>query len=91
MWNALQESKKNAPDNCDEVLVSLGDLVFTYLQEGRWKAAQDLGMVVVEKRTSLFREEHPSTMTAMGNLTSAYWGQGRWDDAAAVGARVVDM
>ncbi|KAF6782114.1 PFS and TPR domain-containing protein [Colletotrichum sojae] len=52
-------------------LTSMDNLASTFLNQGRWKEAEELEL----------GEEHPSTLTSMGNLASTYRKQGRWKEA----------
>jgi hypothetical protein len=56
-------------------------LARVYYDEGRWKEAEDLFVLVMETRKRELGQEHPSTLTSMANLASTFWNQGRWKEA----------
>ncbi|KAJ7884983.1 hypothetical protein B0H13DRAFT_2277916 [Mycena leptocephala] len=62
----------------------------TYRNQGCWKDAEALEVVVMEKSKQVLGEEHPSTLTSMANLAATYWNQGRWKDAEALEVVVME-
>ncbi|KAJ7825723.1 hypothetical protein B0H14DRAFT_3145159 [Mycena olivaceomarginata] len=72
-------------------LASMANLASTYWNQGRWKDAEALEVVVMEMRKRVLGEEHPDTLTSMANLASTYWNQGRWKDAEALEVVVMEM
>ena len=56
-------------------------LALTYSEQGRWKEAEVLEFVVMEKRKRLLGDDHPNTLTNMANLANTYRIQGRWKEA----------
>jgi hypothetical protein len=71
------------------VLVA-SSLGLTYSEQGRWKDAEVLEVVVMEKRKQLLGEDHPDTLTSMGNLAATYRNQGRWKDAEVLEVVVME-
>jgi hypothetical protein len=63
-----------------DTLTSMGNLAATYHQQGQWKEAEALQVVVMEKRMHLLGEEHPDTLTSIGNLAVTYSKQGQWKE-----------
>jgi hypothetical protein len=61
-----------------------------YSEQGRWKDAEVLDVVVMEKRKQLLGEDHPNTLTSMSNLASTYRNQGRWKDAEVLEVVVME-
>ena len=50
-----------------------------YKLRGRWDAAEELFVQVMETRKKKLGADHPDTLTSMANLASTYRNQGRWD------------
>ena len=61
-------------------LRSMGNLANTYSDQGRWKDAEVLGVVLLEKMKRLLGDDHPDTLSCMRNLAYTYRNQGRWKD-----------
>ena len=61
-----------------------------YTEQGKWKEAEALQVVVMEKRKHLLGEEHPDTLTSMANLASTYWNQGKLKEAEALQVVVIE-
>lgn len=59
------------------MLKSLGNLASTYCNQGRWKEAEQLDILVVGKGKIIFGKGYISVLTSMGNLASIYRNQGR--------------
>ena len=53
-------------------LTSMANLAATYKDQGKWKEAEALEEVVMEKTKHALREEHPDTLTIMTNLAATY-------------------
>ncbi|KAJ6050131.1 hypothetical protein N7444_006847 [Penicillium canescens] len=62
-------------------LTSMGNLVNTYTNQGRWKEAEELQVQVMEARKQVLGPEHPDVLTSMNNLADIYANQGRWKEA----------
>ncbi|TVY65282.1 Kinesin light chain [Fusarium oxysporum f. sp. cubense] len=60
-------------------LTSMGNLASTYMNQGRWKEAEELEMSL-----KVLGEEHPDTLTIMVNLAIIWKNQGRTRDALAL-------
>jgi hypothetical protein len=58
-------------------LISIGNLASIYMNQGKWKEAEALGVEVMEKRKHLLGEEHPHTLISIENLASIYNNQGK--------------
>jgi hypothetical protein len=52
-----------------------------YSVEGRWQAAEEVFVQLVERTKRVLGAEHPDTMTSMGNLAYTWKLQGRRTDA----------
>ena len=64
---------------CEEhpdLLTSLSNLASTYQNQGQWREAEDLQVLVMETRKRALGEEHPDSLRSMNNLVSTYWNQG---------------
>ena len=62
----------------------MANLAATYCNQGRWKEAEALEVVVMEKRMHVLGKEHPDTLTSMTNLAATYRNQGQWKEAEAL-------
>ncbi|KAJ7854655.1 hypothetical protein B0H13DRAFT_2081005 [Mycena leptocephala] len=71
----------NVPVAQVDPLVAMHILASTYSNQGRWKEAEELQSVVLEKRRNALGEDHPDTLIAMHILASTYHAQGRWKQA----------
>jgi hypothetical protein len=49
----------------------------TLYSDGRYKAAEELFVQVMETRKRALGDENPDTLTSIGNLASTYRNQGR--------------
>jgi len=49
------------------LLISVGNLASTYWNQGRWKEAEKLQVLVMGTMKRVFGEEHPHSLTSMGN------------------------
>jgi aromatic ring-cleaving dioxygenase len=49
--------------------------------DGRYKAAEELCVQVIETTKRVLGDEHPDTLTSISSLASTYWSQGRWKEA----------
>ena len=67
----------------------MASLASTYRYQGRWKEAETLEVVVMEKTKQVLGDDHPHTLTSMVNLASTYRKQGCWKEAEML--QVVDM
>jgi hypothetical protein len=72
--------KALGPDHTStlQIFNNLGNL---YKDQGRWKEAEDLEVVVMETRKRVSGQEHSHTLTSMAHLASTYRNQGRWKEA----------
>ena len=73
-----------------DTLTSINNLATTYINQGRWKEAEELEMQVMEIRENVLGTEHPSTLTNMGNLASTYRNHGRWKEAEELEAQATE-
>ncbi|KAJ7817451.1 hypothetical protein B0H14DRAFT_2602040 [Mycena olivaceomarginata] len=70
-------------------LTSVANHVSTYGNQGRWKDAEGL-VVVMETMRRVLGGEYPSTLMSMANLAATYGNQGRWKDAEALQVVVME-
>jgi tetratricopeptide (TPR) repeat protein len=71
-------------------LTSMGYLASTYQSQGRWTAAEELEVQVMETSKRVLGPEHPDTLTSMANLASTYQSQGRWTAAEELEVQVME-
>ncbi|EKM82275.1 hypothetical protein AGABI1DRAFT_124759 [Agaricus bisporus var. burnettii JB137-S8] len=62
----------------------LSGLALVYSEQGQWKEAEALEVVVMEKTKQLLGDDHPDTLSSMGNLASTYREQGKSKEAEAL-------
>ena len=62
----------------------MANLASIYRNQGKWKEAEALEVLVLEKRKHLLGEEHPDTLTSMANLAFTYSDQGKRKEAEAL-------
>ncbi|KAJ5393627.1 uncharacterized protein N7487_011268 [Penicillium crustosum] len=65
-------------------------LARVHYDEGRWEAAEQLELQVMETRKTKLGEDHPDTLTSMANLASTYRNQGRWEEAEQLFVQVIE-
>ena len=83
--NAMDSVKKN---EINPLVAS--KIALIYDEQGYWKDAEALGVVVMEKRKQVLGDDHPDTLTSMGNLANTYRNQGHWKDAEALQVVVME-
>ena len=66
------------------------NIALVYTEQGKWKEAEALEVLVMGKKKCLLGEEHPSTLTSMANLASTYRNQGKWKEAEALQVLVME-
>jgi hypothetical protein len=74
---AIETSSRVLGQEHLSTLTSMANLASTYLDQGRWKEAEDLEVLVIETSSRVLGQEHPDTLTSMANLASTYRNQGR--------------
>jgi hypothetical protein len=67
----------------------MANLASTYSDQGRRDEAEELQVQVMQTRTGVLGDEHPSTLLSMGNLALTYWNQGRWKEAEELQVQVM--
>ncbi|KAJ5960017.1 uncharacterized protein N7479_007167 [Penicillium vulpinum] len=65
-------------------------LARVHYDEGRWEAAEQLEVQVMETSKTKLGEDHPDTLTSMANLASTYRNQGRWEAAEQLFVQVIE-
>ena len=83
-------SSRNALQLEDIGLLVAKNIALVYTEQGLWKEAETLQVVVMENRKCLLGEEHLDTLITMGNLASTYWNQGKWKEAEALDMMVME-
>src|SRR6266567_2149492 len=66
------------------------NIALVYQEQGKWKEAEALQVVVMEKKKHLLGEKHPDTLTSMGDLAATYLDQGQWKKAEALQVVVME-
>jgi len=65
-------------------------IALVYYEQGQWKEAEALQVVVMEKSKQLLGDEHPDTLTSMAKLAVTYRKQGKWKEAEALQVVVIE-
>ena len=52
------------------------NIALAYYEQGQWKEAEVLQVVVMERKKHGLGEEHPDTLISMGKLANTYRNQG---------------
>src|SRR5438105_4133496 len=68
----------------------MANLASTFWNQGRWEAAEELEVQVMETRKKKLGADHPDTLTSMANLASTYRNQGRWEAAEELFVQVME-
>ena len=63
------------------VQTSMANLATTYMHQGRWEAAEELQIGVIEVSKKKLGADHPDTLTSMRNLAFTLKEQGRDEEA----------
>ncbi|OSS52724.1 hypothetical protein B5807_02787 [Epicoccum nigrum] len=58
--------------------------------DGRYNAAGELFVQVIETTKRVLGDEHPDTLLSIGNLASTYSNQGRWSEAEKLNVQVME-
>jgi hypothetical protein len=66
------------------------NIAFVYTEQGKWKQAEALQMLVMEKTKHLLGEEHLDTLSSMENLAATYRHQGKWKEAEVLEVLVIE-
>ncbi|KAH6668980.1 heterokaryon incompatibility protein-domain-containing protein [Halenospora varia] len=72
-------------------LTSMANLASTYRNQGRWKEAEDLFVLVMETSLRVLGQEHPNTLTSMANLAFTWRAQRQAKDAFKLMAECVTL
>src|SRR5438045_4448382 len=73
-----------------DTLMSMANLASTYMNQGRWKEAEQLEVEVLEARKKVLGTEHQDTLLSMNNLASTYSDQSRWKEAEQLQVDVLE-
>jgi len=68
----------------------MANLASTYMNQGRWEAAEELEVQVMETRKKKMGADHPDTLGSMHNLALTYRDKGRWDEAEQLQVQVME-
>ena len=55
----------------------MANLASTYRNQGRWEAAEELQVQVMETRKNKLGADHPDTLTSMNNLAFTWMAAGK--------------
>ena len=73
----MEKSKYLLGEEHPDTLSSMANLAATYRNQGKWKEAKALEVLMMEKSKYLLDEEHPDTLSSMANLAPTYRNQGK--------------
>lgn len=82
---------ERAPDYYELMITSLGHLAIIYLDDARYKAAEDALSKSIKLQQDAYREDHWITIDNMHDLTVLYLKQKRYDEAAELLPQVLDI
>ena len=84
-------SNSRATLNSEEIdPFSLTCIGCVHVEQGHWKEAEVLEVVVMEKRKQMVGDDQSDTLTSMGNLASTYRNLRRWKEAEAIEVVVME-
>ena len=69
----------------------MGDMVIIYVNQRRWKDAEELGTQVVKLNVKILGQEHSDTLFNMATLASTYKNQGKWKEGKYLLIQVVEV
>ena len=58
----MEKRKDLLGEDHPDTLTSMGNLAAIYMNQGQWKEAEALEVVVMEKRKHILGQEHPDTL-----------------------------
>ena len=70
---------------------SMSNLASMYWNQGWWKEAEELQVLVMEMTKWVLGKRHPDLLTSMDNLVLTYRNQGQWKEAEAPEVLVMVM
>ncbi|KAJ6564848.1 P-loop containing nucleoside triphosphate hydrolase protein [Mycena capillaripes] len=76
-WRTEKASGEDHPDT----LSIMHNLADTFSKSGQLQKAEELQVIVLEKRRKLLGEEHPKTLSAMYNLAATFFKSGQHQKA----------
>ena len=74
-----------------DTLTSMSNLATTYINQARWKEAEELVLQVVQSRKQTLGEEHPDTLHSMYLLSAVLFGQGRQEEDEALNRQLLEI
>ncbi|KAJ7891167.1 P-loop containing nucleoside triphosphate hydrolase protein [Mycena leptocephala] len=87
----LQVAHRNVVgDDHPGTLSTMGNLALTYGQLGKFREAEELGLIGLEKRRNILGDNHPDTLVTMGNLALTYHRLGRLQEAEVLHMLVLE-
>ena len=87
----METEKRVLGQEHPSTLTSMANLASTFLNQGRWKEAEELFVQVMETRMRVLGREHPSTLTSMTNPATTYMSQGRRTEAKGLQIEAVNQ
>jgi hypothetical protein len=69
----------------------MANLASTYRNQGRWDAAEELFVQVMETSKTKLGADHPDTLTSMSNLAFTWKRQGRVAEAISLGRECIQL
>ena len=91
MQNKYEETLEKLPSTQHpDSLVAMTNLASTYQEQGKWKEAEDLQVIVKEMRKKVLGAKHPDSLKAIASLASTFQKQHKWKDAEDLQVIVVE-
>ena len=69
----METRKRVLGEEHPDTLTSISNLALTYRNQGQWKKAEDLQVMVIVTMKRVLGERHPFTLASISNLASTYW------------------
>jgi hypothetical protein len=84
-------SKKKLGADHPDTLTIMANLASTYRNQGRWDAAEELEVQVMETSKNKLGADHPATLTSMNNLAFTWKGTGKETEAVRLMEECVQL
>ncbi|KAJ7926912.1 hypothetical protein B0H13DRAFT_2265797 [Mycena leptocephala] len=87
---SVAEPKQVLGDDHPDTLLAMGNLASTYHSLGEFHKAEELEVVVLEKKKQVLGDDHPDTLQTMANLGWTYNHLGEFQKAETLGIVVLE-
>jgi hypothetical protein len=87
----METRKKKLGADHPDTLTSMANLASTFCNQGRWDAAEELEVQVIETLKKKLGADHPDTLTSMNNLAFMWIETGRETEAVRLMEECVQL